>query len=150
MPCDFLRTDPRRPESHLPESRREPWRGRSDDTLGVPIGFSALLARNDEAAVLVTAVVAYPSGFGLSLITVSRLSPPTVDPWGHMETPSSAGVLRFGIGVADGSRATDVTLEPHRLVEHDGCVLMPIGDSSGGRKHSLHYWIGASRCRRRG
>jgi hypothetical protein len=125
---------PQRPST--PEPRREPWRGTSEDTLGVPVPISEILARTEDVAVLVSGIVAFPAGFSFSLILLSRLNPPRQPfaPLAHLHPglPEQQDPFRFGIGLADGTKVVadggpwpPVTEGIHRL--------RPQGGGGGGR-----------------
>ena len=79
----------------------------------MPVAISALLARTDEVAVIVSGFIAFPVGFSFSVISLSRLEPPRDDlPMGGPRGPwrrgrgSALSEFRFGIGFADGSKVT--------------------------------------------
>jgi hypothetical protein len=144
----FFESTPSPPAFALSEPRRQRWRGRPDDTLGVPIAFSTVLARNDDAAVLVSGLVAYPSGFTISLVTISRLKPTNIRQWTHLgREQRPEGALRFGIGFADGSKVDDGAWEPDPMFAPVGRILRTSGAKATiARTLSA---IGASRCRHR-
>jgi hypothetical protein len=103
-----------------PLPRRRRWRGDDTDTLGVPVAITEILARTDEVAVMVSGFFAFPVGFIFSLITLSRLDPPSSDinPMGGprglgRRRPPGQGLL-FGIGFADGSKVTNLEFPGRR------------------------------------
>jgi hypothetical protein len=134
------------PEPEEPEPQRTPWRGTSDDTMGVVVPIVRLLARTEDMAVVVSGFVAYPSGFDLTLVTISRL------PWTlRGVSPHPMGFpdrifpapefLRCGLRFADGSKATNVgfgqRVDPSGTGVRD---LRPRGSGGGGRKFTTRYW----------
>jgi hypothetical protein len=89
------------------------WLAPPADLLGWAIPLVSVLVRTAEVAVAAHSVVAYPTGFELSLSVFSRASEPLPDPF-HYAGPLRAGraglvpagILRFGLEFADGSRCT--------------------------------------------
>ena len=132
------------PNYPLRELQRQPWRGGPNDTLGVPLFFSPMLALTDEVAVFVGDVVAFPSGFKISVTTFGRLNyfrfRPEHDGPGPGPGPDlTGGVLRFGVGFGDGSKVTDAwdLNQPHG----DGSrVLMSTASGGGNRRYGHHFW----------
>jgi hypothetical protein len=136
------------PEPEEPDPQRTPWRGTSDDTTGVVVPLVRVLARTDDVAIIVSGLVAFPSGFDLTLITIARLA------WarrGMSPHPMGFGIpermypspefLRFGLRFADGSKATNAGfgqgIHPSRSGVRD---LRTRGSGGGGRKYSSRYW----------
>ncbi|NNN01617.1 MAG: hypothetical protein HKL86_07295 [Acidimicrobiaceae bacterium] len=120
------------------------WRGDSDDTAGVPVDLSPLLVRSDQAAIIVSGLFAYPTGFAFSLEAISRLNP-APSPLGFLRPGiagrdgSSGGELRFGIGFSDGSKALS---RRNSMPSAERAVrrLHPRGGGGGGRKWSQEFW----------
>jgi hypothetical protein len=136
------------PEFEEPEPHRLPWRGTSEDTTGVVLPIVRVLARNEEVAILVSGLVAYPGGFDLTLITIARLAwakrgiPP--NPMGYLlpdRPASSPEILRFGVRFADGSKALNTGLGQGAGRSGAGVRgLRQRGSHGGGRKYTTRYW----------
>ena len=130
---------------HEPEPRRVRWRGDPDDTVGVPVPLGPLLVRNDQVAVVSSGFLAYPSGFGFSLVSISRLDPAPL-PFGFHppgmrdRRGSTGGELRFGIGFADGSKVISHGHRPIPDDESSSRTLRPRGGGGGGRTWSQEFW----------
>jgi hypothetical protein len=139
------------PEEHF---HRPEWMGPPENVLGVAVPLRLVLARSPEAAVLVQHLSAYPKGVTFDVSIHRRRAPedPTVDPMHrfHMWQHTSRGgqlppeLLRFGVQLADGSKAT--TLGPHpfaagRDQTPDGPVLMQHGGGGGGLTYTMGFWL---------
>lgn len=127
-----------------PEPRRVRWRGDTDDTVGVLVPIGPFKVHNDQVAIVVTGFYAYPAGFIFSLVTISRLNPPS-SPLsfhhpgmpGQRHTPG--GELHFGIGFADGSKL----FQQHRVIPGTEPSLRSLrsrGGGGGGRKWNQEFW----------
>lgn len=120
----------------MQEPRREPWRGTAEDTLGIPVPFADVLARSEEVAVLVSGIVAFPAGFSLSIVLLSRLNPPPQPfaPFVHRYPgmPEVRGPFRFGLGFADGAKLF-AERGPWPLMVQGQYTLRPQGGGGGGR-----------------
>lgn len=126
------------------DPQRQPWRGTADDTLGVPVPFAEVLARSDEVAILVSGLVAYPSGFSLTVIMLSRLKPPggpfSPAMHGHLGVaPDQGGEFRFGIGFSDGSKLI-VDRGPWRPVEPGVRTIRGQGGGGGDGRWTQGYF----------
>lgn len=122
-----------------PEPARQPWRGDDSDTVGAPVGIVEVVARNEDAAALVSGLVAFPSGFSLSVLTITRRGEagPRHGPFGD----DASEMFRFGIRFADGSKVTDFGDRfPPRFRSAGGPWLQQRGGGGGGRKYSQAYW----------
>lgn len=99
-----------------------------------PVHFTELLVQNDEVAVLLSGLMAFPAGFAFSVILLSRLNPspiPFHSIGQHPTVALPAGAFRFGIGLADG---TKVIADRRWLAgQPDGYKLRPQGGGGGGR-----------------
>lgn len=135
-PVSFFDDAPPTQQPHTPEPRREPWRGTAEDTLGIPVPFADLLARNEEVAVLVSGIVAFPAGFSLGIVLLSRLNPPPQPfaPFVHRYpgTPEVRGPFRFGLGFADGAKLF-AERGPWPPMAQGQYTLRPQGGGGGGR-----------------
>lgn len=126
----------------FPPPQRVSGRGTADDTLGQPMPFAAVLAKNDDVAVLVSGMVAYPSGFSLNVSAIRRmewaapLHPFDMHPWPGQPERDASKILLFGMRFADGSKVTSGRNPFAHL--HSGQpmarTLMPGGGGGGGRR----------------
>jgi hypothetical protein len=128
-----------------PEPRRGRWRGDSDDTLGAPVQFTGMLACTDELAICVCGLVAFPAGFIVNVVALSRLDPPrepmSLLAHGPGFAPGGAGMFRFGMGFSDGTKVTDGTRRGRSGPAEPGQrILRPRGGSSGGRRSTVGFW----------
>jgi hypothetical protein len=133
-----------------PEEHAQPvWMGPPDNVLGAPFPLSILLARTHSVAVQVHTGLAYPSGIEFSLQVIQRertrdrLGGP-IHAW-HMSRHGGElepDVLRFGIELADGRKAT--VFDPHPFAGDDvpaGPVLMQRGGGGGDRRYDMRFWL---------
>jgi hypothetical protein len=142
---------PSPPEAHQPE-----WIGPPDNILGAAVPFRMMLARNDDVALAITEVTAYPTGVEFNLaLRVRHLSP---DAWRAMRhgapfhlhrfpgDPPVEGIppeiLRLGVEFADGRRATTLD-ESHRRSRTDPAkpVLTHRGGGGGDRTWNMRFWL---------
>jgi hypothetical protein len=107
----FFEPPPRPPEPEWAEEPRRPWLEKPDNTVPVVVPVQLLLARSDDAAVLVTSLAAYADGVELDLTAVLRrradvrlLFSPRFGR-GHE-------ALQFGVAFANGRRATNLDRRP--------------------------------------
>lgn len=136
-------------------ARPEPppaWRHAPSGTLPGVVTLQLVLARTDRAAVCVTQVGAYPTGFEVELVTMTCGEPGSLDPfifgvWSRRAGRRTAGPppekLRFGIGFADGTKATNTSLPegPQGQEPPPGPVLSPRGGSGSGGNSRQSIWV---------
>jgi hypothetical protein len=108
-----------------------------------------LLARTDDAAVAVTALTGYPTGFGFTLSVALRHE----DRGGRAfdrgflhglppGEPLPPGFLRLGVQFADGSVATNLSGRPFPTdAEPTGPILLRGGGGGGGRRYDMSFWV---------
>jgi hypothetical protein len=103
----------------------------------------ALLAHNADAAVIVSSVVAYPAGFSVSVVSITR----RWDVRRHRPPlgAESSEMLRFGMRFADGSKVTNMEepfgrWQPPGESRGQGRRLHRGGGGGGGRKFTSGYW----------
>jgi hypothetical protein len=136
------------PEFEEPDPQRVPWRGTSEDTIGMAVPLVRLLVRTEDVAIIVSGLVAYSGGFDLTVITIARIA---WAPTGIPRNPMGFGLpdgafpspefLRFGLRYADGSRATNTGFGRGIDRASTGVRdLRPRGSSGGGRKYTTRYW----------
>lgn len=143
----FTPPPPREPE---PEPRQPEWLGPPDNELGVAVPVRVVLARTADVAVAVADVVAYSTGIELGLAVRLRTVDELDDPYGMRYARPRAGradlageFLRFGVELADGSRATNIDAipfgDPERTLSSP--VLVPRGGGGGGRTWDQRMWL---------
>jgi hypothetical protein len=126
--------------------------GAPEGTLPGAVALELVLARNDRAAVCLTRLGAYPTGFTLDLLvftTDDELDPNLFGLRRRRSEPSTPGeippeVLRFGIQFADGSKATNISRRPPSPrddPEPEGPLIFPGGGGGGGSSWSQHLWV---------
>ncbi len=140
---------PEEPQSWVAPS----WLGPPDNVFGVPFPLALLLARTESAALQVHTGMAYPSGIEFTLQLAQRertrgrgrgLDP--IHSW-HMPQQEGEGlapeVLRFGVALADGRKATVFDQRP-RSFDDDAepdIVLMQRGGGGGDRRYDMRFWL---------
>jgi hypothetical protein len=112
-----------------------------------------LLVRTDSAAIAITGLLAYPTGFEFMLSTVLRresrraamFDPGLQHHWHvhHGDEPVPDQFLRLGIQFADGSVATNLDRRAFMSPQSDpvGTVLLADGGGGGGRRYDMRYWV---------
>ncbi len=125
-----------------PRYRQPEWFGPPRGTLPGVLPLALLLVRNDEVAISVLRVDAYPSGFGFDLLVMLADDTRPLDPMGFAygrrprgdgeDVPAS--LLRVGVQFADGAKATNVAAHhfPAPGQRPDPPVLHPGGGGGGG------------------
>lgn len=133
------------PPPPVPEPQKQPlWLGPSGNVVGVAVPVRLVLARTDEAAVVVDGLAAFPSGFELVLSVRVRAPRRQWSPlglWreeGHVGLPDD--VLRFGIELANGRKATTLSGFPDPG-EAEGPVLIPRDGTGGVTRWDQRYWV---------
>jgi hypothetical protein len=155
------------PEPEAPRERppRPPWVGPPENVLpGIAAG-ELVLARSELAAVCVSRLEAYETGFCLQLLALANSGREELDP--HMFGPQARmrgrgpgphpppELLRFGVQFADGRKGTNTTPMPlgrgssHTMAAHPrepegppaGPVLMSRGGSGGDRSWRQEMWV---------
>ena len=114
----FFRPPPPEPDEEWEELPSGPWEGPPENVVGGASAVQVVVARTDEAAVLVTEVEAYPTGFSFELTLRWRgslLERFTGGPMQYLVQPShlpsgelAPEFLRFGVGFSGGSKASNV------------------------------------------
>ena len=140
--------EPPPPPPEPPEQPPQPeWVGPRDNVLGVAVPLELLVARSEDAAVVVRNVVAYPNGVNFVLDVRRRSASMMDDPLGmhagfRAVPEERENALRFSVGFADGSKAT-VDGRPHWPDGDNvrGPVLMSRGGGGGGTRWEMGYWL---------
>lgn len=138
---------PKPPEDHV----QPVWLGPPDNLLGVPFPLSVSLARTPSVALQLHTGLAYPSGIEFSLQLLQRERPRDrfgggpIHAW-HMsrgETELGPDVLRFGIELSDGRKATVFDAHPFSKPDEApaGPVLLQRGGGGGDRRFDVRFWL---------
>ncbi|MDG4826324.1 hypothetical protein O7635_31120 [Asanoa sp. WMMD1127] len=117
---------------------------RPDDVLPGSVGIELLLAHNDQGAVAVSELRAFPAGFAFTVVAVLREENQLIhrfDTWGGRELRDE--FLRLGVQFADGTAASNVggRIPPFDESRPDGPVLLPDSGGGGVRRYELKYWV---------
>jgi hypothetical protein len=127
-----------------PEARRHPpWVTPPANELGVAVPFRLILAKTDTLALAVTDVVAYSTGFALSLAfklhhDAEDINPHQVAMQFRGDTMAGADErLRFGIGFSDGRKATN--LGPFRPFGEPPLISLGMCGGGGGNGQGWAY-----------
>jgi hypothetical protein len=137
---------PEPPDEHVQPA----WIGPPDNVLGAAFPLVVPLARTADVALQVHTGLAYPSGIEFSLQLVQREWPRDrfrggpIHDWhrGRREGGLEADVLRFGIELADGRKAT--VFDPHPFSDDGepvGPVLTQRGGGGGERRYDVRFWL---------
>jgi hypothetical protein len=148
------------PEPPEPEEFKQPeWYGPPRHVLGAAVPLRLLLVRTDELVVAIIEATAYPNGFEFRLAVRSKQRPayPCDSPfdfghpamWRHHGRMAESGELppelfRFGIELADGSKATTLGGHPFEQdpeKEPKGPLLIEHGGGGGGGDWDQTYWV---------
>jgi hypothetical protein len=159
MTDDFFAPPPPPAEEEPVRSYRPVWAGPPQNIIPAPAPLSVVVAKTEDAAVVVAGVAAYPTGFSFDLHVRVR---PGSDADGLIDDPlyvhahrrRSSGQLqpeqlppeqlRFGIQFPDGSRATSLGQRwPTGRDELPPQPFLAGGGGGGGENewhHSWHVW----------
>lgn len=139
------------PEPEPPSPPRPAWMKPEAALAGV-VAEEFLLARTDDAAVAITGLLAYPTGFEFAVSAVLRQEDRrgwVFDPMLHHrlghggDEPLPAEFLRLGVQFSDGRVAAnlDERVFPWPESEPTGPVLLQDGGGGGGRRWDMNYWV---------
>lgn len=153
MSGDFFEPPPPPPDPP-PRQAQPPWFGPPSGTLPGVVALELVLARSERAAVCVSRIAAYPTGFEIALLTIAGEEDDDLDPgiFGmrrhQMRRRLEAGgslpdeTLRFGVQFADGGKATTTAgMGPPGREEPTGPVLRPGGGGGGGGNWRADLWV---------
>lgn len=146
----FFELPPPPPEPERPKFEPPEWLGPPENVLPGPFALEQLLSRTDRVALLVHSGRAYPNGFEFALALVTRevrhgrRHDPMMAWHGIPQDEGlSDDVLRFGIELADGRKAT--VFDRHRGFEPDApapeLVLQQRGGGGGGKGFEFRFWV---------
>jgi hypothetical protein len=141
----FFGPPPPPPEPSAEAYRLPPWIGSPDNVLGAGVPLHLLLARTDDAAVAITGATAFPTGVSFDLAIRLR------EPRAHADFLSPVllralggdveELFRFGVQLADGSKAVYEEATPFGDQEPAGPVLASAGGGGGGRSWNFAVWL---------
>jgi hypothetical protein len=147
---DFFGPLPEPPPEPPRRAQRE-WFGPPSGTLPGVVPLELVLARSELAAVCVTRISAYPTGFAFELLTVSDADAgEDLDPhlMGIRHHRGRAGgtdtQLRLGVQFSNDAKATNVGAAPGfagRDEKPQAPVLHPQGGGGGPGSWRLGYWV---------
>ena len=129
-----------------PRPPQLPWTGPPEGVLGGFAPVRAVLIKGESLLIVVDGFVVYPTGFELVLTTVQREAeeaPHPMFPHPHASA-GQAEMLRFGVGFADGRKATNLeSAAPWATPPRDAgtMVLMPRGGGGGGGRWRQEWWV---------
>jgi hypothetical protein len=141
----------RGPAAREPRFRRAGWQGRPTGAVPGVVPVEAVIAATDRVAVALSALFVYADGLSFDLVAMSSLDAPddapAVDPmlYTHHHEPISGAVpdemLRVGVALSDGRKATNLTPAPFRPVDDDALVLRPGGGGGSSERYEMSYWV---------
>jgi len=153
MSEDFFEPPPA-PAEPPPRPAHPPWFGPPAGILPGVVALELVLARSERAAVCVSRIGAYPTGFEIALLTMAGEDDEALDPglFGmrrhRMRRRAQAGgslpddTLRFGVQFSDGRKATSTAgMGPPHREEPTGPVLSPSGGGGGGGNWRANLWV---------
>lgn len=151
---DFFEFPEPEPEPERRQIRAQPpWISAPRGVVPGTVPLDLVLARNDRAAVAVTHLGAYPTGFRFDLTVLAadeeddELDPmimgPMRRPGMRRRVEARDEMLRFGIQFADGAKATNVAGRPDWQSDEPpaGPVLRTGGGGGGGGEWTQHMWV---------
>jgi hypothetical protein len=134
-----------------PRFRRQGWQGRPAGEVPGVVPVEAVIAATERVAVAVSALFVYADGLSFDLVAMSSLDAaegaPPVDPMLHshhhepVSGPIPDAMLRVGVALSDGRKATNVA--PARLppTGDDVLVLSPGGGGGSSERYEQTYWL---------
>jgi hypothetical protein len=138
--------EPPPPPEPPPEAfRQPPWMGPPDNVVGAGVPLRLVLARTEDVAVAIVGATAFPTGVLFDLAV--RLREPREHPdFFHPFLLHARGgdvdeLFRFGIQLADGSKATFEDHPPFDEQERSEPALVPRGGGGGGRSWDWDVWL---------
>jgi hypothetical protein len=150
----FFEPMPPQDEPREQRHRPPPWFTAPEGMLPGVLPLELVLARTDRAAVCLTRIGAYPTGFEMRLVTIVAEAYGDLDPMlfgphrmhrgGERSRESPDGMLHFGVQFADGSKATNA--ERHRFPDEEGGapegpVMNSGGGGGGGGSWHQDIWV---------
>jgi hypothetical protein len=132
-------------ERLLPPRAPQRW-ARPPAVLPGPVGEELMLAHNDAAAVTITGLEAYPTGFDFWLRVMLRSDKPfgrRIDVIAQLHRPRGREFLHLGVQFADGTMATNLDQPPFHEpdAEPAGPLLVENGGLGDQRRFDLSFWV---------
>ncbi|WFE24333.1 hypothetical protein O7621_14300 [Solwaraspora sp. WMMD937] len=131
-----------------------PWLARPVAALGGVVAGQLLLARSDQAAVILTSVLAYPTGFEFDISAILRAPEPATatdlarPPAGASGPPrprtpvDGVGGLQVMVRFADGTVLSSLHRSTSRADrEPAGPLLSPVAASTDQQRHDARFWV---------
>lgn len=128
--------------------------GPPEEAIGAPVAATLLVAKTDRAAVGVTDLLAFPTGFSVRVGAFARrsggaeLRPEEVGGWGMRrsrkidEEALPDELLRFGVRFADGGKATSLGADARRAPRRPpGPVMMPRAGGGSDQRWEQDFWV---------
>jgi hypothetical protein len=121
-----------------------------DSAIGVLAADQFVLGRSDDAAIAITGLTAFTTGFEFTLTAVLRRHDRHGRPFHvNLRRPflEDDGLpdefIRLGLQFADGTVATNLDRSPFDLdgTEPVGPLLWERGGGGGGRRYDQNYWV---------
>ncbi|MFV2010568.1 MULTISPECIES: hypothetical protein [unclassified Micromonospora] len=132
-----------------------PWLARPVAVLGGVVAGQLLLARSDQAAVILTSLLAYPTGFEFDISAILRAPEPATAAGPAREPAAAAsgaprprtpvdgvGGLQVMVRFADGTALSSLhrsTVPADR--EPAGPLLSPVAASTDQQRHDARFWV---------
>jgi hypothetical protein len=137
------------PDEPEPEPYRPHWFKPEAQVPGVVL-VELVLAHNDRAAVLVSGLRAYRTGFDLTLTAILRVAsrefraPDAMQRRPALGEQPDPGFLRFGLRFADGRATANLPRNPPPALGDPATTGPVLVASSGGgdsRRYDMHQWV---------
>jgi hypothetical protein len=147
---DFFEPPPASPPPEPPRYRTPPWFGPPTGTLAGIVAFEEMLAQTDEAAVCISHIAVYPTGFEFDVLVLmdgelEGLDPMTLHPqYRRLQHGSEVPpeLLRIGVQFSDGSKATNAGgFRPPARGRPTEPVMSPRGGGGGGGSFRQTHWV---------
>lgn len=121
-----------------PPERTEPeWPEVPDEVpvIGGAVPLELVLARSDEAAVVLRSVTAYADGMELTIVAARRHQPPPTDSMHHLPFDSQ---IQIGLQYADGRQLRSIGWSS---AASEAGGIMPDGGGGGGQHYEQQLWV---------
>ncbi|MGZ4324680.1 MAG: hypothetical protein ACXVV5_21730 [Solirubrobacteraceae bacterium] len=148
---EFFEPPPPSPEPQV-DVRQPPWFGAPRGILPGVVPVELLVARSEKAAVCITRLAAYLTGFEFDVLTIAApghaeldLDPMLFGPYHHRaRRPSGelpADLLRIGVQFADGTKVTNTGGVGYDQNPPPGPVMFPGGGGGGDGQWRQTEWV---------
>ena len=146
---------PVEPDERYERPPSPPWYGPPENVIGRAVPLDFVLARTEMVAVAVWGVAAFPTGITLSVATVLKGSnqdidlDPDMSMHRHSRLRRTGGadaalpddLFRFGVQLANGAKATNLTTGLMLQETPTGAVLIPRGGGGSDRIWRQGWWL---------